>query len=165
MFASIVIVILAILFGSLSILAQYTKDRERRKKIEAVVSIPAALALLCTIFWLMSHAHQLDDLGVSPFALEMALVFFLLIPALTYIFSPAFKDSQKDSKEEDTRHPQVHSQDHTTRSAQPVPYPQQRTVASPNPCRSVVAVRTDDTFIIDGMVVDEVNDHAQFLLE
>ena len=164
MFASIVIVILAVLFGSLSIVAQYTKDRERRKKIEAVVSIPAALALLCMIFWLMSHAHQLDDLGVSPFALEMALVFFLLIPALAYIFSPAFKDSQKDSQEEDARRPQVHSQDHTTRSVQPVPYPQ-RTSASPNPCRSVVAVRTDDTFIIDGMVVDEVDDRAQFLLE
>ena len=159
-FASIIIVVLAILFGSLSIVAQYTKDRERRKKIEGLVSIPAALALFCTIFWLMSHAHQLDDLGVSPFALEMVLVFFLLIPALTYIFSPAFKDSQ----EEGPRHPQVHSQDHTTRSVQPVPY-QQRTAASPNPCRSVVAVRADDTFIMDGVVMDEVDDHAQFLLE
>lgn len=36
MFASIVIVILGILFGSLSIFAQYTKDRERRKKSRAL---------------------------------------------------------------------------------------------------------------------------------
>ncbi len=97
MFASIVIVILGILFGSLSIFAQYTKDRERRKKINGVVSIPASLALYGTISWLMSHAHHLDDLGVSPLTLVMALFFFLLIPAVAYVFSPAFKDSDDDS--------------------------------------------------------------------
>jgi preprotein translocase subunit SecG len=104
MFASIVIVILAVLFGSLSIFAQYTKDRERRKKIEGAVSIPAALAVYCTISWLMSHAHHLKDLGVSTLVLVLAFVFFLLIPALTYIFSPAFKDASDDS-----RHPQSRS--------------------------------------------------------
>jgi 2-methylisocitrate lyase-like PEP mutase family enzyme len=105
MIASIAIVILAVLLGSLSIFAQYTKDRERRKKIERAVSIPAALALYSTIAWLMSHAHQLDDLGVSTLALVLALVFFLLIPAVTYIFSPAFKDGP----EEDARRPQPHT--------------------------------------------------------
>lgn len=104
MLASIVIVILAVLFGSLSIITQYTKDRERRKKIERAVSIPAALALYGLISWLMSHAHQLDDLGVLPVTLGVALVFFLLIPAETYIFSPAFKDGT----EEDSRRPQSH---------------------------------------------------------
>ena len=105
MFASIVIVILAILFGGLSIVAQYTKDRERRRNIESVASIPASLALYGMIAWLMSHAHQLDDLGVSPSTLGVALVFFLLIPAVTYIFSPAFKDGT----EEDSRRPRSHT--------------------------------------------------------
>lgn len=104
MIASIVIVILGILFGSLSIFAQYTKDRERRKRINGTVSIPAAIALYCTISWLMSHAHHLDDLGVSPLALVMALAFFLLIPAVTYVFSPAFKDAG-----DEPRRPQSHS--------------------------------------------------------
>ena len=104
MFASIIIVILGILFGGLSIFAQYTKDRERRKKINGAVSIPAALALYGTISWLMSHAHHLDDLGVSPLALVMALAFFLLIPAVTYLFSPALDDASDDS-----RRPQSHS--------------------------------------------------------
>jgi amino acid transporter len=98
MFASIVIVILAILFGSLSIFAQYTKDRERRKKIESATSIPAVLALYCTISWIMSHAHHLNDLGISTLVLVLAFVFFLLIPAVTYIFSPAFKDADVESR-------------------------------------------------------------------
>jgi uncharacterized membrane protein len=97
MFASIVIVILAVLFGSLSIVAQYTKNQERRKKIEGAVSIPAGFALYGMIAWLMSHAHQLDDLGVSPITLGVALVFFLLIPAVTYIFSPASRDVARGS--------------------------------------------------------------------
>ena len=103
MFASIVIVILAVLIGSLSIFAQYTKDRERRKKIEGAVSIPAALAMYCTISWLMSHARHLNDLGVSTLALVLAFVFFLLIPTLTYIFSPAFKDASDDSRRPQSR--------------------------------------------------------------
>ena len=97
MLASIVIVILAVLFGSLSIFAQYTKDQNRRRRIEGAVSIPAALALFGAIFWLMSHAHQLDELGVSPVTLGVALVFFLLIPAVTYIFSPANSDAARSS--------------------------------------------------------------------
>ena len=104
MFASIVIIILGIVFGGLSIFAQYTKDRERRKKINGSVSIPASLALYSTIFWLMFHAHHLADLGISQLALVMALVFFLLIPAVAYVFSPAFKDADDDS-----RRPQSHS--------------------------------------------------------
>ncbi|MCX6056903.1 MAG: hypothetical protein NTW69_01965 [Chloroflexi bacterium] len=84
MFASIVIVILGIVFGSLSILTQYTKNRERRKRIEGALSIPAVLALFGTISWLMSNAHHLDDLGVSPITLMMALAFFVLIPAVTW---------------------------------------------------------------------------------
>ena len=74
MIASMVCVILAVLFGSLSIVAQYTKDRDSRRNIESVASIPAGLALYGIIAWLMSHAHQLDDLGVSPITLGVALV-------------------------------------------------------------------------------------------
>ena len=151
MFASIIIVILAVLFGSLSIFTQYTKDRERRKKIEGVVSIPAAIALFGTISWLMTNAHHLEDLGVSPITLFMAVLFFLLIPAVTYIFSPAFKDAGDDP------------QNYTTPQTQQVPYPQ-RSTPYPTPCRSVVAF---DDFVINSMVIDgEVMEEGpQLLLE
>ena len=147
MFASIVIVILGILFGSLSIFAQYTKDRDRRKRIEGAVSIPAVLALFGTISWLMSHAHHLDELGVSMLALMMALVFFVPIPAMTYIFSPAFKDTDDDSSQ-----PQAHSQNYTTQQQA------QRDPRPPTPSRSVVALQPDDIFIIDGVFVDVMED-------
>ena len=144
MFASIVIVILGILFGSLSIFTQYTKDRERRRKMEGAVSIPAVFALFGTISWLMSHAHHLDELGVSLFTLMMALVFFVLIPAVTYIFSPAFKDADDESSQA-----QAHSQNYTTQQ-------QAQWVASqPSPGCSVTALHVDDIFIIDGVVVDD----------
>ena len=144
MFASIVIIILGILFGSLSIFAQYVKDRERRKRIEGALSIPAVLALFGTISWLMSHAHHLEELGVSPFALMMALVFFVLIPAVTYIFSPAFKDADDESSQ-----PQAHSRNYATQQ-------QAQWVASrPSSGCSVTALHVDDFFIIDGVVVDD----------
>ena len=139
MFASIVIIILGILFGSLSILTQYTKNRERRKRIEGALSIPAVLALFGTISWLMSHAHHLDDLGVSPITLMMALAFFVLIPAVTYIFSPAFKDADDESSQ---------LQAHSPNYANQQPAPQ------PSPYRSAVTIY-DDIFIIDGVVVDD----------
>ena len=147
MFASIVIIILGAIFGSLSIFAQYTKDRERRKKIESAVSIPAVLALLGTISWLMSHAHHLDDLGISMFALMTAFAFFVLIPAVTYIFSPAFKDADDESSQ-----PQAHSQNYTTQQ-------QAQWVASqPSPGCSVTALHVDDIFIIDGVVIEVTDD-------
>ena len=146
MFASIVIVILGILFGSLSIIIQYTKDRERRTKIEGAVSIPAVLALFGTISWLMSHAHHLDDLGISAFSLMIALAFFVLMPAVTYVFSPAFKDA-----DDDLRQPQVHSQNYTTQQpAQWDPRP-----LSPTACYSIVTLHADDIFIIDGVVIED----------
>jgi hypothetical protein len=98
MIASIVIVILAFLFGSLSVFAQYIKNQERRKKIEGAISIPATLAFFGIITWLMSHVHHLYDLGVSPFALLLALTFFLFVPAVTYIFSPANRDAARSSR-------------------------------------------------------------------
>jgi amino acid permease len=98
MIASIVIVILAFLFGSLSIFTQYTKNQEHRRKIEGAISIPATLAFFCAIAWLMSHAHHLHDLRVSPFALILALTFFLFVPAVTYIFSPASRDTARMSR-------------------------------------------------------------------
>ena len=147
MFASIVIVILGILFGSLSIFTQYTKNHERRKRIEGVVSIPAVFALFGTISWLMSHAHHLDELGVSILSMMMALVFFVLIPAVTYIFSPAFKDADDESSQ-----PQDHSRNYTTQQ-------QAQWVASqPSPSRSVTALYVDDIFIIDGVVIEVTDD-------
>ena len=144
MFASIVIVILGIVFGSLSIFTQYTKNRERRKRIEGVVSIPAVFALFGTISWLMSHAHHLDELGVSILSLMMALVFFVLIPAVTYIFSPAFKDADDESSQ-----PQAHSQNYTTQQQA------QWAASQPSPGCSVTALHVDDIFIIDGVIVDD----------
>lgn len=98
MIASIVIVILAFLFGSLSIFAQYIKNQAHRKKIEGAISIPATLTFFGIIAWLMSHVHHLYDLGVSPFVLILALTFFLLVPAVTYIFSPASRDAARSSR-------------------------------------------------------------------
>jgi len=98
MIASIVIVILAFLFGSLSIFAQYIKDSKRRKQIVDAMSMPATLAFFGVIAWLMSHAHHLYDLGVSPFALILALTFFLFVPAGTYIFSPASRHTARSSR-------------------------------------------------------------------
>lgn len=130
--------------GGLSIFAQYTKDRERRKKIEDAMSIPAVLALFGTISWLIFHAHHLDDLGVSQITLVIALAFFLLIPAVTYVFSPAFKDVS-----DDTHQQQVHSQNYTTQhQARWASRP-----SSPNACHSVVTLHADDIFIIDGVVM------------
>ncbi len=145
MLVSIIIVMLGILFGSLSIFVQYTKDCERRKKIEAAVSIPAVLALFGTISWLMSHAHHLDDLGVSILSLIIALVFFVLIPAVTYVFSPAFKDTK------DTTKSQPHSQNYTTQQqAQRIPRP----TSSPL-YRPTVAPHAEDIFIIKGVIVND----------
>ena len=149
MFASIIIVTLAILFGSLSIFVQYIKDPDRRKRIEDIVSIPAALALLGTIAWLMSHAHHLDDLGVSSITLGMAITFFLLIPAVTYIFSPAFKDAGIESLRS------------TTPQTQQVPNSQCPT-AAPILCRSIIVLHDHDDLIINGEIVEE---DPQFLLE
>ena len=74
----------------------------------------------------------------------MALVFFVLIPAVTYIFSPAFKDADDKSSQ-----PQTHSQNYTTQQ-------QAQWVASqPSPGCSVTALHVDDIFIIDGVIVDD----------
>ena len=95
MIASIIIVILALLFGGLSIFTQFIKEGKRRRWVEDIVSIPAAFAFLGTIAWLMSRVHRLDDLGVSQLALWLALVFFLVIPSATYVFSPAYRDAAR----------------------------------------------------------------------
>ncbi len=155
MFASIIIVLLALLFGSLSIFAQYTKDHARREKLVRVVSIPAGLALYGSISWLMRHAHRLDELNVSPITLMIALAFFILIPAVTYIFSPAFKDA-----EDNLRQPQNHSQNYTTQQRAQWDAHSQRQENSSSACHSVCV---DDTFIIEGVVVDEVDVHTKFL--
>jgi hypothetical protein len=95
MIASIIIVILALLFGGLSIFVQFIKDGKRRRRVEDIASIPAAFAFLGTIAWLMTRYHRLDGLGVSPLALWLALTFFLVIPSGTYIFSPAYRDAAR----------------------------------------------------------------------
>jgi hypothetical protein len=77
----------------LSIFTQFIKEGKRRRWVEDIVSIPAAFASFGTIAWLMTRYHRLDDLGVSPLALWLAFVFFLVIPSVTYIFSPAYRDT------------------------------------------------------------------------
>jgi hypothetical protein len=95
MIASIIIILLALLFGGLSIFVQFIKDGKRRRWVEDIISIPAAFAFFGTIAWLMSHYRSLDDLGVPPLALWLALAFFLVIPSATYIFSPAYRDAAR----------------------------------------------------------------------
>lgn len=58
----------------------------------------------------MSHAYHLDDLGVSTLSFMIALVFFVLIPAVTYVFSPAFKDENDDFPQS-----HVHPQNYLTK--------------------------------------------------
>ena len=99
MFASIVVVVLAILLGGLSIFAQFT-NRERREQLR-VLETPAGAIVFATIFWLISQAHHLE---VVSFALKIALVTALLIPAATYAFSPARKDAKTHRSQHANRH-------------------------------------------------------------
>ena len=97
MFASTVIVILAVLLGGLSIFAQFT-NRERREQLR-VLETPAGVIVFATIFWLV-QAH----LDVDALALKIALVAALLIPATTYAFSPARKDAKTHRSQHANRH-------------------------------------------------------------
>lgn len=111
------------------------------------MSIPAVFALFGTISWLMSHAHHLDELGISPFALMMALVFFVLDPAVTYIFSPASKNADNETSQPQGPLPEFHNA--TTGSW---------VASQPSPGCSVTALHVDDIFIIDGVVIEVTND-------
>jgi hypothetical protein len=137
MFASTIIVILAILLGGLSIFAQFT-NRERREQLR-VLETPAGAIVFATIFWLISQSHHLE---VVSFALKIALVTALLIPAATYAFSPARKDAEGYS-----RHPQVCSQKHAS---------PQRQVSVGNNMPDPAAETLDDEnpVILDGEVID-----------
>ena len=97
MFASIVIVILAVLLGGLSIFAQFT-NRERREQLR-VLETPTGAIVFAAIFWLV-QAH----LDVDALALKIALVAALLIPAATYAFSPARKDAKTHRSQHANRH-------------------------------------------------------------
>ena len=68
MFASITIIVVAILLGGLSIFAQFT-NRERREQLR-VLETPAGAIVFATIFWLISQAHHL---GVVSFASRLLL--------------------------------------------------------------------------------------------
>ena len=135
MFASIVIVILAVLLGGLSIFAQFT-NRERREQLR-VLETPAGVIVFATIFWLV-QAH----LDVDALALKIALVAALLIPAATYAFSPARKDAEDDS-----RHRQVRSQNHAS--------PQrQASVGNNMPDPAAESLDDENLVILDGEVID-----------
>ena len=97
MFASTIIVVLAVLLGGLSIFAQFT-NRERREQLR-VLETPAGVIVFATIFWLV-QAH----LDVDVLALKIALVAALLIPAATYAFSPARKDAKTHRSQHANRH-------------------------------------------------------------
>ena len=61
MFASIVIVILAVLLGGLSIFAQFT-NRERREQLR-VLETPAGAIVFAAIFWLVQAHLDVDALA------------------------------------------------------------------------------------------------------
>jgi len=137
MFASIVIVILAVLLGSLSIFAQFT-NRERREQFR-VFETPAGIIVFTTIFWLISQSHHL---AIEPFALKIALATTLLIPAATYTFSPARKDAEGDS-----RYRRVRSQNHAC--------PQhQASVGSNIPSPAAETLDDENLVILDGEIID-----------
>ena len=135
MFASTVIVILAVLLGGLSIFAQFT-NRERREQLR-VLETPAGVIVFATIFWLV-QAH----LDVDALALKIALVAALLIPAATYAFSPARKDAEDDS-----RHRQVRSQNHA------IPQ-RQASVGNNMPDPAAETLDDENLVILDGEVID-----------
>lgn len=137
MFASTITVVLAVLLGGLSIFAQFA-NRERREQLRALEK-PAGGIVFATIFWLISQAHHLE---VVSFALKIALVAALLIPAATYAFSPARKDAEGDS-----RHPQVRSQNHVN--------PQrQASVGNDMPDPAAETLDDENLVILDGEVID-----------
>jgi len=137
MFASTIIVVLAVLLGGLSIFAQFT-NRERREQLR-VLETPAGVIVFVAIFWLISQAHHSD---IMSLALKIALVAALLIPAATYAFSPARKDTEGDS-----RHPQVRSQNHAS--------PQrQASVGNNMPDPAAESLDDENLVILDGEVID-----------
>ena len=135
MFASTIIVVLAVLLGGLSIFAQFT-NRERREQLR-VLETPAGVIVFATIFWLV-QAH----LDVDALALKIALVAALLIPAATYAFSPARKDAEDDS-----RHRQVRSQNHA------IPQ-RQASVGNNMPDPAAESLDDENLVILDGEVID-----------
>jgi len=135
MFASTIIVVLAVLLGGLSIFAQFT-NRERREQLR-VLETPAGVIVFATIFWLV-QAH----LDVDALALKIALVAALLIPAATYAFSPARKDAEDDS-----RHRQVRSQNHA------IPQ-RQASVGNNMPDPTAETLDDENLVILDGEVID-----------
>jgi len=135
MFASIVVVVLAILLGGLSIFAQFT-NRERREQLR-VLETPAGAIVFAAIFWLV-QAH----LDVDALALKIALVAALLIPATTYAFSPARKDAEGDSRRRLLR-----SQNHAS--------PQRQASVGNNMPDPAAETLDDETLVIlDGEVID-----------
>ena len=137
MFASITIIVVAILLGGLSIFAQFT-NRERREQLR-VLETPAGVIVFATIFWLISQSHHLD---VMSLALKIALVTALLIPATTYAFSPARKDAEGDSRRRLLR-----SQNHAS--------PQrQASVGNNMPDPAAESLDDENLVILDGEVID-----------
>jgi Mn2+/Fe2+ NRAMP family transporter len=137
MFASTIIVVLAVLLGGLSIFAQFA-NRERREQLRALET-PAGAIVFAAIFWLISQSHHSD---IMSLALKIALVTALFIPAATYAFSPARKDAEGDS-----RHPQVRSQDHAS--------PQrQASVGNNMPDPAAETLDDENPVILDGEVID-----------
>jgi len=134
-FASITIIVLAILLGGLSIFAQFT-NRERREQLR-VLETPTGAIVFAAIFWLV-QAH----LDVDALALKIALVAALLIPAATYAFSPARKDAEDDS-----RHRQVRSQNHA------IPQ-RQGSVGNNMPDPAAETLDDENLVILDGEVID-----------
>ena len=135
MFASIVVVVMAILLGGLSTFAQFT-NRERREQLR-VLETPTGAIVFAAIFWLV-QAH----LDVDALALKIALVAALLIPAATYAFSPARKDAEDDS-----RHRQVRSQNHA------IPQ-RQASVGNNMPDPTAETLDDENLVILDGEVID-----------
>jgi hypothetical protein len=96
--SSTIIILETISLALLALLIQFKKDHKTRSKLEALAQLPVLALLLGNVYWFVLYKPY-----VSNTASRIALG-FLLLPVLTYAFSPAFKD-EGSQPEKHRRHP------------------------------------------------------------
>ncbi len=84
-----IITLVAAGLATLSVFVQFKKDKDKRKKLERVLEVPAGAAFIPTLFFVVVNFRDLNKI-----ALMIALI-ILLIPFFLYPFSPAHKDENK----------------------------------------------------------------------
>lgn len=84
-----IIILVTLGLAALSVFVQFEKDKDKRKKIEQALEVPAGVAFIVTLFFTAVNFRELNKI-----ALMIALI-ILLVPFFLYPFSPAHKDENK----------------------------------------------------------------------